>query len=117
MPRPILGDVYSQGSVSGRPALGVGGQTLDLRTQVFFQVPRGVVITAVEPGSDAAAKGLEPDDVIVAFNDTSVSSLEDLVAAKNDLSSGDEVVLTIYRGGRYYNVNITLMDQTKSELY
>ena len=115
--KPILDELISQGYVSGRPAIGIEGQTLDLRTQFFFQMPSGVVITAVEPGSDAAAKGLEPDDVIVAFNDTSVSSLEDLVAAKNDLSSGDEVVLTIYRGGRYYNVNITLMDQTKSELY
>ena len=115
--KPILDELISQGYVSGRPAIGIQGQTLDLRTQVFFHMPSGVVITAVEPGSDAEAKGLEPDDVIVGFNDTAISSLEDLVAAKNDLGSGDVVTLTIYRGGRYYEVDITLMDQTTAEIY
>lgn len=115
--KPILDELIAQGYVSGRPAIGIKGQTLDLRSQVFFHMPSGVVITAVEPGSDAASKGLEPDDVIVGFNDTAISSLEDLVAAKSDLTSGEVVTLTIYRGGVYYNVNITLMDQTTSELY
>ena len=115
--KPILDELISQGYVSGRPAIGIQGQTLDLRSQVFFHMPSGVVITAVEPGSDAEAKGLEPDDVIVGFNDTAISSLEDLVAAKNDLGSGDVVTLTIYRGGRYYEVDITLMDQTTAEIY
>ena len=115
--KPILDELISQGYVSGRPAIGIQGQTLDLRSQVFFHMPSGVVITAVEPGSDAEAKGLEPDDVIVGFNDTAISSLEDLVAVKNDLDSGDMVTLTIYRGGRYYEVDITLMDQTTAEIY
>ena len=115
--KPILDELISQGYVSGRPAIGIQGQTLDLRTQVFFHMPSGVVITAVEAGSDAEAKGLEPDDVIVSFNGTAISSLEDLVAAKNDLGSGDVVTLTIYRGGRYYEVDITLMDQTTAEIY
>ncbi len=115
--KPILDELISQGYVSGRPAIGIQGQTLDLRTQVFFHMPSGVVITAVEAGSDAEAKGLEPDDVIVSFNGTAISSLEDLVAAKSDLDSGDVATITIYRGGRYYEVDITLMDQTTAEIY
>ena len=31
--------------------------------------------------------------------------------------AGDEVTLTIYRGGWYYEVNVTLMDQTSPDLY
>ena len=58
--KPILDELISQGYVSGRPAIGNEGQTLDLRTQFFFQMPSGVVITAVEPGSDAAAKAWSP---------------------------------------------------------
>ena len=39
------------------------------------------------------------------------------MAAKNDLSAGDQVTLTIYRGGRYYEVKVTLMDQISADLY
>ena len=115
--QPILDELVTQGYVSGRPAIGIQGETLDLRSQVFFHMPSGVVITAIDPDSDAAAAGLEPDDVIVRLGDTAITSLEDLVGAKNDLSAGDEVTLTIYRGGWYYEVNVTLMDQTSPDLY
>ena len=115
--KPILDELISQGYASGHPAIGIQGETLDIRTQWFFDMPSGVVITAVDPASDAAAKGIEPNDVIVGLNDSAIDSLEDLVAAKNGLTSGDEVTLTIYRGGRYYKVAVTLMDQISSELY
>ena len=115
--KPILDELISQGYVSGRPAIGIEGETLDISTQWFFHMPSGVIITAVEETSDAAAKGLQPNDVIVGLNDSAIDSLEDLVAAKNDLSAGDEVTLTVYRGGRYYEVKVTLMDQISSELY
>ena len=115
--KPILDELIQQGYVSGRPAIGIQGETLGISTQLFFHMPSGVVITAVEETSDAAAKGLQPDDVIVGLNDSAIDSLEDLVAAKNDLSAGDQVTLTIYRGGRYYEVTVTLMDQISAELY
>ena len=115
--KPILDELISQGYVSGRPAIGIEGETLDISTQWFFHMPSGVIITAVEETSDAAAKGLQPNDVIVGLNDSAIDSLEDLVAAKNDLSAGDQVTLTIYRGGRYYEVKVTLMDQISADLY
>ena len=87
----ILDELIQQGYVSGRPAIGIEGETLDISTQWFFHMPSGVIITAVEETSDAAAKGLQPDDVIVGLNDSAIDSLEDLVAAKNDLSAGDQV--------------------------
>ena len=115
--KPILDELIQQGYVSGRPAIGIQGETLGISTQLFFHMPSGVIITAVEETSDAAAKGLQPDDVIVGLNDSAIDSLEDLVAAKNDLSAGDQVTLTIYRGGRYYEVTVTLMDQISADLY
>lgn len=115
--KPILDELIQQGYVSGRPAIGIQGETLGISTQLFFHMPSGVVITAVEETSDAAAKGLQPDDVIVGLNDSAIDSLEDLVAAKNDLSAGDQVTLTVYRGGRYYEVKVTLMDQISADLY
>jgi len=115
--KPIIDELIQQGYVSGRPAIGIQGQTLDLRAQFFYNLPCGVIITGVVRDSDAAAKGLATDDVIVAFNGMDVDSLEDLVRAKNDLVAGEVVTLTVYRGGGYYNVKIELMDQISNEIY
>ena len=115
--RPIIEELIEKGYVSGRPAIGIQGQTLDLRAQWFYHMPSGVIITGVLEESDAAQKGLEPDDVIVAINDVQISSLEELVAAKNNLTAGDAVTLMIYRGGNYYYVDVVLMDQISPEIY
>ena len=80
-------------------------------------MPRGVMVTGILEDSDAARKGLEVDDIIVAFNDTTVHSLDDLVSAKNDLVAGDEVRLTVYRNGNYYYVDVLLVDQISPEIY
>ena len=115
--KPIIDELIEQGYVSGRPAIGIQGQNLDLRAYYFYHMPRGVMVTGILEDSDAAQKGLEVDDIIVAFNDTTVHSLDDLVSAKNDLVAGDEVRLTVYRGGSYYYVDVLLVDQISPEIY
>lgn len=115
--KPILDELVAQGYVSGRPAIGIQGQAVSLNAQVFWHYPGGVVITGILEESDAAQRGLEEDDIIVRFNGISISSLDDLVSAKSDLTAGDSVELTIYRGGSYYSVTVTLMDQISPEIY
>ena len=115
--KPIIDELIEQGYVSGRPAIGIRGQNLDLRAYYFYHMPRGVVVTGILEDSDAAHKGLEVDDLIVAFNNDQIHSLDDLVAAKKDLVAGDSVRLTIYRGGSYYHVDVDLVDQISPEIY
>ena len=115
--KPIIDELIEQGYVSGRPAIGIQAQTLDIRAQFFYHLPSGIIVTGVLEDSDAAQKGLATDDVIVGLNRTAVESLEDLVAAKNDLSAGDTVTLMVYRGGSYYQVDVVLMDQISPEIY
>jgi len=115
--QPIINELIEKGYVSGRPALGIQGQALDLRAQWFYHMPSGVIITGILEESDAAHKGLEVDDIIVAVNDIQISSLEDLVAVKSDMTAGDTVRLMVYRGGSYYYVDVVLMDQISPEIY
>ena len=115
--KPVIDELIAQGYVSGRPAIGIRGQNLDLRAQFFYHMPSGVVVTEILEDSDAAQKGLETDDIIVGLNDVNISSLDDLVSAKNSLTAGDTVTLVIYRGGQYYKVEVVLMDQISPEIY
>lgn len=115
--KPIVEELILNGYVSGRPAIGILGDELDSRAQFFYSLPAGVVILSLEESSDAYAKGLEVDDVIVAVNDVRITNLEELAAAKASFASGDEISLTIYRRGTYYKVSVTLMDQVYPELY
>ncbi len=115
--KPIIDELIQQGYVSGRPAIGIRGQTLDLRTQFFYHLPSGVIVTDILEESNAASIGLDVDDVIVGLNDTQIDSLEDLVAAKKGLSAGETVTLTVYRSGRYYYVQVELIDQISPDIY
>ena len=115
--KPILDELIWQGYVSGRPAIGIQGQTLDLRAQLFYHLPSGVIVTGLLEDSDAHEKGLEIDDVIVEFDGHDISSLDDLVAAKNGCTAGDTVRLTIYRNRNYYFVDVILMDQITPDIY
>ena len=115
--KPVLDELILQGYVSGRPAIGIRGQTIDLRAQLFYHLPSGVIVTGFIDSADAVQKGLQTDDVIVAFDDVKIASLDDLVAAKDGYEAGDTVRLTIHRGGRYYYVDITLMDQITPDIY
>ncbi len=115
--KPIVEELILNGYVSGRPAIGIWGDELDSRAQFFYSLPAGVVILSLEESSDAYAKGLEVDDVIVAVNDVRITTLEELAAAKGGFVSGDEIALTIYRRGSYYKVDVTLMDQIHPDLY
>ena len=114
---PIIDELIEKGYVSGRPAIGIQGETLGQYAYYFYHMPQGVMVTEVLEGSDAAQKGLQEDDIIVGLNDTKISSLDDLVGAKNDLTAGDTVTLTIYRNSKYYTVDVILMDQISPEIY
>ena len=114
--KPIIDELIERGYISGRPAIGVEGITLDVRTQFFYNLPAGIIVTSVEEGSDAHAKGLTADDVIVSFGGVRVSSVEELEAAKEATAAGDTVTIVIYRSGTYYEVPVVLMDQTRPEL-
>ncbi|MBQ3866921.1 MAG: PDZ domain-containing protein, partial [Clostridia bacterium] len=79
--------------------------------------PGGLLVSAVIDDSPAKKAGIAADDIIVAFNGTEVRTAEELAALKNQCSSGDTVVVRIYRltssyfghwSGSYYDVDVTL---------
>ena len=70
----------------------------------------GLEIRSVHPNSDAAAKGIQPGDVILSANGQPVTSTQDLVRLKLSLGAGDLVTLTLQRGEETYTVDVALVE-------
>ena len=69
----------------------------------------GVYVVTVDENSDAAAQGLQPGDIITAFNGSPVYQVSDV-----DLSGlrvGDSVTVTVYRSGETLDLTFQLVEQ------
>ena len=109
--KPIIDELIENGYVAGRPAIGISGDSLPTYYRAYYRLPDGVYVTSVNDGSDAKAKGIREGDIVTAINGEVISSIDDLNTIKNQYAAGDEVTLTIYRSGAYYEVTVTLVDQ------
>ena len=109
--KPIIDELIENGYVAGRPAIGISGEALPSYYRTYYRLPDGVYITSVNDGSDAKAKGLREGDIVTAINGEKICSIDELNTVKNQYSAGDEVTLTVYRGGTYYDITVTLIDQ------
>ena len=68
----------------------------------------GALVTTVEPGSPAASARIQVDDLVVAIDDRSVSSMVDLAARVRTAQPNDTVTLSIIRGGNEVTIDVTL---------
>ena len=112
--KPIIDELIEKGYVSGRPAIGIDGETLPATYRIYYRLPQGIYVTRVYRNSDAAAKGVSEGDIITAINQTNVTSMEQLNRVKNQFTAGQTITLTIYRGGVSSDVEIILMDRANA---
>lgn len=109
--KPIIDELIENGYVAGRPAIGISGDSLPSYYRTYYRLPEGVYVTSVNEGSDAKAKGIREGDIVTATNGEKICSIDELNTVKNQYAAGDELTLTIYRSGTYYEVTVTLVDQ------
>jgi len=106
----VVDQLIRQGYVSGRPTLGIRGESVSLFYQRYYMMPAGLFITELDPASDAAAKGIQTDDILMSINGTYISSMEDLNYVLYGCTVGQTVEAVIYRAGRQYLVTLTLSE-------
>ena len=109
----IVNQLLQQGYVSGRPYLGISGESISLVYQMYYRLPNGLHITYVESGSPAEAAGIKTGDILMRVEKTTVTSNEELETALYSYSPGDTVKLMIYRNGKQYSVTVTLSEAQK----
>lgn len=106
--KDIVTQIISQGYVSGRPRLGITGESISLFYQRYYRLPAGLFVTEIAPGSNVEKAGLEVGDVLISVDGNKVYSQNDLDTLLYQYSAGDVVTLVIYRGGRTMQADIPL---------
>src|SRR5438477_1584519 len=122
--KAVLNDLVTLGRVR-RPALGVRTIpiTPELADQMGLPADYGLLVVQVVPGGAADRAGLRGGneraylgntpittggDLIVAIDGQDVQDQQDLSHVMNNHRAGDSVRVTIYRGKRKMDVNVTL---------
>ncbi len=84
-----------------RSYIGVGGQSVPMHRRVvrFYNLPveSGVLVAGVEKGSPAESAGLQDGDVIVAYGDQPIASVDDLHRILTEEHVGKRSEVTIIR--------------------
>ena len=75
-----------------------GGATLGVNV-VGSDDGQGVIVAQIRPGTPAHQMGLQPRDRILSLNGQPVGSVDEFIAAIRGMAGGDEVQLSIDRGG------------------
>ncbi len=101
----IAEEIVATGSAT-HAVLGVQAQTAADDTN--SEVGTGAQIVRVQPGGAAADAGLQAGDVVTAVGDRAVTTSTELTAAVRGSAPGEEVSLTVRRGGGTTTVDVTL---------
>jgi len=103
---PLVEQLISKGEVQA-PQLGIMAFDVTFNMQMSYDLPAGVYVQAVEPGSPADQAGVQAQDVITGIDGQSITRMRELQSLKNRLSTGDTMDLTIYRGGEEIDLTVS----------
>lgn len=112
--KDIVSQILSQGYVSGRPFLGITGESLSVFYQRYYRLPAGLYVTAVAEGSSAAEVGIVPGDILISIDGTSIRTQNDLDTALYNYAAGDQMEIIIYRSGYTMQATLTLAEAGKT---
>ena len=108
--KDVVDQIISKGYVSGRPTLGIRGETLSNFYQHYYGLPAGLFITELEDGSPAQVLGISLGDILMGVDNTRIYDMDDLNQALYSYSVGDSVTLTIFSAGQQYAVELELTE-------
>ena len=105
----MIQDIMTNGYVSNRAYLGatIGSLNASMAQQYRYDITEGAFVYSVEDSGPADQAGLQMGDVITAIDDTEITSLDDLTAARKSYTAGDTCTLTVYRQGETITLQLT----------
>lgn len=93
-----------------RPGLGITVGAIPSEAAEHYDLPNGLYISAVSPGSSAQEEGVQPGDILTHVNGIPVRKTADVLNIRDTLAVGDQMTLTIFRDGEVFDIVITLRE-------
>ncbi len=106
----VATQLIDKGYVSGRPSLGVSLKQVQYGASFF-----GDIYTQVVVAKDHDVYGLKENDIIISVNGFEIIDLNDVSESISANKVGDSVVVRIKRDRKYYELNITLVENVPSD--
>lgn len=109
----VVNDLLAYGELQPEPVLGVSVRQIPTRltdTLWGLEVWSDVENAAVTPGGAADRAGIQAGDFILAADGYETLRSSDLLKVRWKHHVGDEMVLTIWRNGRIFDVTLELTD-------
>lgn len=93
-----------------KPSLGIVGVSVDETLARRYDLPlsHGVLVAKIIRGSTAHRSGIQPGDIIVGVEGSTLSNLEELQSKLSERRPGDELKITTVSRGREEQVKLTL---------
>jgi len=111
--KQVANQLIEHGKVT-RPWLGIQIEPLTANkesSELFKDIPDGIVVRAIYPNTPAASSDLQPADVIVAVDGVSVQQPRDLQRAVLAKGVGQKLNLTVVRDGKRLNLSVSTGEQ------
>ena len=94
-----------------RPYIGITGMDLNAETAKKNNLAEGIYVKAVDDFSAAEKAGIKTGDVIVKADGQDAKTMDELNKIKNSHNIGDEIKITVDRGGQEKELTLTLGEQ------
>ena len=108
---PIIEELISKGYVSGRPQIGVGIRDISESMSRYYNLPVGIYVVSVSPGSGAEGANIKVGDVIIKADGMTVTTSEELNDVRDTHKVGEKIKLTVVRDGKTMDINVTLGEE------
>lgn len=110
--KPVIDDIIKYGYVTGRVKIGISVSTIDSYRASALGVPSGLFVQGVNSSSDAAAKGIQANDIITKINGKAVTSFDQFYQEESKYKAGNTIKLTIYRysSKSTFDVSVKLLE-------
>lgn len=92
----------------------LGASLADAQAGSGSQFTSGARVTAVSGGTPAAKAGITSGDVITALDGRAIQNAEEATASIREHAAGDTVRITVLRGGKEQQVDLTLGSAPKA---
>jgi serine protease Do len=109
--KPIVDQLTIFGYIKGRPLIGISGKDITDVISKQYNLPVGVYVMEVTPGSGAEKTGIQKGDIIINLADKEVKTMKSLETVKKLYKAGDTVNAIVVREGKKINLKLTFSEE------